>query len=274
MCASLSEVLKQSIVVENRAGAGGNLGINVVAKSHPDGYTIGFATNGPLAGNVAMFKDMPYDPAKDLASIARLGFVANVVSVHPSMPVKTLEELIALLKVNPDTYSFSSGGNGTTSHLSGEYLKALAGVRMTHIPYKGDGPALIATIGGQVPISIASIAASAPYVESGKLRALAVTSRDRSPVLPDVPTVAASGFPDYEFAAWYGLVAAAATPANVIRQLGDACLQVINSPRMVQRFSSLGGAVAPMGPDEFGAYMKAEIPRMTKIIHQVGASVN
>ncbi|WPB55873.1 tripartite tricarboxylate transporter substrate binding protein [Xylophilus sp. GOD-11R] len=271
----LSQVLKQQVYVDNKGGAGGGIGVDIVAKAPPDGYTIALGTNGPLAGNTALFKSIPYDPVKDLAPVARVAFVPNVIAVHPSIPAKTLAELIEFLKANPDKYSFASGGNGTTSHLGGEALKLATHTRMTHVPYKGDGPALVDAIGGQVPIIIASVTATAPYVQAGNLRALAVTSRTRSPNLPDVPTVEqAANLPGYEFAAWYGVVAPAATPPAIVKRLADATLQVIGSQHMADKLLSIGGQGAPMGSAEFGAFIKTEVPRWSRIIKQVGATAD
>ena len=271
----LGEVLKQQVVVDNKGGAGGNIGIDMVAKAPPDGYTIGLGTNGPLASNTALFKTMPYDPARDLVPIARLAFVPNVIAVHPSVPAGNLPELIALLKANPDKYSFGSGGNGTTSHLGGEYLKLKTGVRMTHVPYKGDGPGLTDAIGGQIPIIIASLAATIPYVQAGKLRALAVTSGQRISVLRNVPTVAeAAALPGYDFSAWYGLVAPAKTSAEIVRTLSTASLKVLKSRQMSERLVTLGGVAAPMNAEDFGAFMKSEIPRWSQVIKASGAKAD
>jgi tripartite-type tricarboxylate transporter receptor subunit TctC len=270
----LGEQLKQHVIVDNRPGAGGNIGIDLVAKAAPDGYTIGLGTNGPLAGNVALFKRVPYDPIKDLAPIARIAYLPNMIAVHPSVPAKNMAELITLLKSNPDVYSFGSGGNGTTSHLGGEYIKMMTGTRMTHVPYRGDGPGLADALGGQMPIIIASQAVTVPYVQAGRLRAIAVTSRQRNPALPEVPTVVEVGITGYDLDPWYGLVAPAGTPTDIVRQLGDASLQVMSSERMREKLASVGGLPAPLPPTEFAAFMKAEIPRWTQIIRRIGAKAD
>jgi tripartite-type tricarboxylate transporter receptor subunit TctC len=270
----LGEDLNQTVVVENKSGAGGNVGVEFVTKAPPDGYTLGFGTNGPLAGNVSLFKNLGYDPAKDLAPITRIAFVPNIIAVSPSLGVKNLQELISVLKANPDKYSFASGGNGTTQHLGGELLKSMTGTRMTHIPYKGEGPALNDALGGQVPIIFSSLAVGVPYVTSGRLRALAVTSRGRSPALPDVPAVTEAGVPGYELTAWYGLVAPPGTPPDIVRKLNRASLQVVNSPQFSQRLITVGGTPAPTTSEEFGAFIRTEIQRWAEIVKQTGAKVD
>jgi tripartite-type tricarboxylate transporter receptor subunit TctC len=269
----LGEILKQNILVENKVGGGGNIGVDFVAKAPPDGYTIGFGTNGPLAGNMALFKNVAYDPTKDLAPITRIAFVPNVIAVTPSVPATTLPELIALLKANPEKYSFASGGNGTTQHLGGELLKSMTGTRMTHIPYKGEGPAMNDTLGGQVPIIFSSLAVGVPYVKSGRLRALAVTSNTRSPALPDVPP-ASDSVPGFELTAWYGLVAPAGTSPEIIRRLNAASRQVINSPTMKEKLEFAGGSPAATSPEEFAAFIRSEIPRWAEIIQVSGAKAD
>lgn len=271
---ALSDVIKQTVVVDNRPGAGGNIGIDIVAKSNPDGYTIGFGTNGPLAVNVSLFNKMPYDPTKDLAPITFFAFVPNVIAVHPNLGVKDLKDLIRVAKANPDKYSFASGGNGTTQHLGGELLKAMADIKLVHIPYKGEGPAMTDALGGQVPIIFSSLAAGLPYVKSGKLVPLAVTSAKRNPVLPDVPTVAEAGLPGYEATAWYGVVAPAGTPKEIIQKLNAASIKAINSPEVSERLVASGGAAAPNSPEEFAAFIRSEVPRWAKVVKAAGAKVD
>ncbi|MDP3172409.1 MAG: tripartite tricarboxylate transporter substrate binding protein [Polaromonas sp.] len=267
----LGDALKQTVVVENKSGAGGNIGVDFVAKAPADGYIIGFGTNGPLAGNVALFKNIPYDPVKDLAPITRIAFVPNIIAVTPSLGAKNLQELIALLKANPEKYSFASGGTGTTQHLGGELLKSMTGTRMVHVPYKGEGPAMIDALGGQVPIIFSSLAVGIPYVQSGRLRALAVTSRSRSPALPDVPTASEAGVPGFELTAWYGLIGPAGTPPDILHRLNAASVQVIKSPQFTERLVSVGGTPAPSTPEEFSAFIRSEIPRWSEIVKKTGA---
>ncbi|WP_151448725.1 Bug family tripartite tricarboxylate transporter substrate binding protein [Lacisediminimonas profundi] len=270
----LSEVLKQTVVVENKPGAGGNLGVDTVAKAVPDGYTIGFATIGPLAVNVTLFGNLPYDPVKDIAPITRFAFVPNVLLAHPSLGVKNLNELIRLIKSNPDKYNYASGGNGTTQHLGGEMLKAMAQLKLPHIPYKGEGPAMTDVLGGQVPMTFSSIAAGMQHIKAGKLVPIAVTSAQRSPALPNVPTVAEMGFPGYEATAWYGVIAPAGTPSDIIQKLHAASVKVINSPEVTERLAAGGGTPAPTSPEAFGAFIQSEIPRWAQAIKAAGARVD
>lgn len=267
----LGESLKQVVVVENKTGAGGNLGIQAVAQAAADGYTIGLGTNGPLAANVTLFKPLPYDPAKDLAAITRVALVPNVLVVHPSLPATNVRELIELLKANPSRYSYASGGNGTTQHLGGELFKLLTGTGMTHVPYRGENPAITDTLSGLVPIIFSGLAVGVPHVKAGKLRALAVTSATRSPSLPDVPTMAEAGVPNYEITAWYGLVAPAGVSTDIVRMLSAASVKVLNSPAMIERIVSIGGTPASSTSEEFQAFIQAEIRRWADLIQRTGA---
>ncbi len=270
----LSEELKQSVVVENKGGAGGNIGVDIVAKSPADGYTIGFATNGPLAVNVHLFGKLPYDPIKDLTPITRFAFVPNVLVVHPSLGVKDFDELMRLLRANPGKYVFASGGNGTTQHLSIEMLKTMGKVQVGHAPYKGEGPAMTDVVGGQVPALFSSVAAGLPYARSGRVIALAVTSSQRVSSLPDVPTVAEKGLPGFDATAWYGVVAPAGLPADILQKLNAASVKVINSPAIQERLLSSGSTPAPTTPAEFGAFIKSETARWKPIIEAAGAKVD
>jgi len=271
---ALSDILKQPVISENRGGAGGNIGVDTVVRAEPDGYTIGVATNGPLAVNVSLFDKMPYDPTKDLAPISFFAFVPNVVAAHPSLGVKNMQELIALAKANPEKYSFASGGHGTTQHLGGELLKVMAGIKLTHIAYKGEGPAMADALGGQVPIIFSSLAAGIPNVKSGKLVALAVTSPERNPALPDVPTVAESGLPGYAATAWYGFIAPAGTPKSIIQKLNEASIAAVNTPDVQALLAKSGAAVKTGTPEEFAAFIRSEIPRWAEVVKKSGAKVD
>lgn len=272
--ARLADVLGQPVVVENRTGAGGNIGTEAVVRSPRDGYTLVFGTNGPIAANVSLFRSLPYDPVRDLAPITQFAFVPNMLAVHPSVPVNNVGELIALLKASPDKYSFASGGHGTTQHFGGELLKLMTGTKMSHVPYRGEGPAITDVIGGQVPIVFSSLAVGTPYVRSGRLRALAVTSARRSPALPEVPTMIEAGIAGYDMSAWFGVLAPAGTPRDVILKLNAASVQVIRSDEMAQKLVAIGGMPAPSTPEEFGAFIRSEIPRWARLVEQTGAKVD
>ncbi|KRB81577.1 Bug family tripartite tricarboxylate transporter substrate binding protein [Noviherbaspirillum sp. Root189] len=271
---TLSDILKQPVVVDNKPGAGGNIGMDFVAKSAPDGYTLGFAPNGPLAVNATLFTKLPYDPATDFAPVTLMAFVPNVIAAHPSVGVKSLEDLIRLAKANPDKYNFATGGNGTTQHLSGEMLKVMANINLSHIPYKGDGPAITDAIGGQVSIVIGSVTATLPYVKAGKLIPLAVTSRKRNPALPDVPTVEETGLSGYEATAWYGVVAPAGTPKEIIQKLNSASIKAISSREVADRIAATGGTSVTNSPEEFAAFIRTEIPRWAQVVKQAGAKID
>lgn len=271
---ALSDILKQPIIVDNKPGAGGNIGVDAVAKAAPDGYTLGLAPNGPLAVNATLYAKLPYDPAKDFAPISLVAFVPNLIAAHPSAGVKSLADLIRLAKANPDKFSFGSGGSGTTQHLSGEMLKVMANINLTHIPYKGDGPAVTDAIGGQVPIVISSVAAALPHVKAGKLIPLAVTSSKRNPAFPDVPTVEEAGLQGYQSAAWYGVMAPAGTPKEIIQKLNSASIKAINSPEVAERITAAGGTAVTSTPDEFAGFIRSEIPRWAKVIKQSGAKLD
>ncbi|MCX7141834.1 MAG: tripartite tricarboxylate transporter substrate binding protein [Proteobacteria bacterium] len=270
----MTEAFRQSMIVDNRPGAGGNIGTDIVAKAPADGYTLLISTNGPLAANLTLFGKLPYDPLKDLAPVTLFTYLPNMLAVHPSVPARNVPELIALLKAKPGEYSFGSGGNGTSSHLSGELFKTLAGVRMNHIPYKGDGASMIDVIGGQVPIVFCSVLAGMRYLESGRLRALAVTSSKRVPAVPDLPAMEETGLPGYDLAAWYSVMAPAGTPREIIEKLNSVLVKIIRNTDLKEKIESMGGIPVGSTPEEVTELIKAEIPRWGKLVRESGAKVD
>lgn len=271
---NLGEVLGQPVVVENRTGAGGNIGTDAVAKSPPDGYTIGLGTNGPLAGNVTLFKSLPYNPTTAFAPITRISFVSNLIAVHPGLGVKTLNELIELIRREPNKHNFAHGGSGTTQHLGGELLKSMAQLQMSGLAYRGEGPALNDTISGHVPIIFSSLATGIPFVQSGHLIALAVTSKDRIPALANIPTVAEAALPGYVATAWYALIAPVGTPQQIVESLNSASRKAMEAPGMKKLLDQAGAIAAPTTPGELSEFIKSEISRWKPIIEMSGAKVD
>jgi tripartite-type tricarboxylate transporter receptor subunit TctC len=267
----MEEVLKQPLVIENRPGAGGSLAGTAVARAAPDGYTILLATGSLLAINVSLYKNLGYDPEKDFEPISLVGMQTNVLYTHPSVPAKTLSELIAHAKANPGKLSFGSGGIGTPAHLAGELLKMEAKIDITHVPFRGTGPALQNVIGGHVPMAFNPPSPLLPHIQSGAIRAIAITTLARTGALPDVPTVAESGFPGFEATTWHGLVAPAGTPKEVVAALHRALHATLNDPASRKQLTDLGIDLAPNSPDEFRAYIKSEIPKWAKIVQASGA---
>jgi tripartite-type tricarboxylate transporter receptor subunit TctC len=271
---SLSELLKQPVIVDNKPGAGGNLGVDLVAKSQPDGYTIGLGTNGPLAINLTLFGKLPYDPQKDITPVTRFALVPNVLVVPPSLGVKDFEELVRLVKANPGKTSYASGGNGTSQHLAGEMLKVLGRLDITHVPYKGESPAIADVIGGQVSMSFSSLAASLPHIRSGRLIPLAVSSAQRSPALPNVPAVAEKGFAGYEAVAWYGIIAPPNTPAEIVRLLNEESHKAFASPEVKDKLAALSATATPGTAEEFAGFIRSEIARWAPVVKASGAKVD
>mgnify|MGYP003338502083 FL=1 len=269
----LTENMGQSFIVENRAGAGGNLGMEFVARAAPDGYTIALALTAQYVVNPALYPKLPYDPVKDYAPIMLVARNPYVLIVHPTVPAKSLKELLALAKARAGQLTFSSSGNGSGAHLSGEMLKTMGGVNMLHIPYKGAGALLPDLIAGQVHLSFVTWSSVGPHVKSGRLRALGVTTVKRSPALPDLPAIAET-LPGYDLPVWYGIVAPAGTPREIITRLNAELLKVINLPDFKQRIEV--DAVEPIGstPEQLGDYIRAELVKWAKIVRDSGAKVD
>jgi tripartite-type tricarboxylate transporter receptor subunit TctC len=270
----LSEALGQQVVIDNRAGASGMIGAEIVAKSAPDGYTLLLGNIASLATNVGIYAKMPYDPVKDFTPIMHTVDVNYVLVVHPSVPAHTVAELIAYAKANPGKLSYGSAGSGSLPHLAGELFKSLTGTDMIHVPYKGGGPMVTDLLGGTVQLVIADQANLMPFVTSGKLRALAVASPQRSANYPDLPTIAEAGVPGFQAVAWNGLVGPAGLPPDVVKRVHDAFAGAMALPDVRKRL--VAGGLDPVGdsPDAFGRFVRAENAKWSKISKDVGAHVD
>jgi tripartite-type tricarboxylate transporter receptor subunit TctC len=270
----MEEILKQPFVIENRAGAGGSIAGASVARATPDGYTVLLATGSLLAINVSLYKNLGYDPEKDFEPISMIGTQTNVLYLHPSVPAKSLGELIAHARANPGKLSFGSGGNGTPAHLAGELLKIEAKIDIIHVPFRGTGPALQAVIGGHVPMAFNPPSPLIPHIQSGAIRPVAITTLKRTTVLPEVPTVAESGFPGFEAMTWHALVAPAGTPKEIVAALHAATAATVNDPDVRKALTDLGVDVVGGTPDELRAYLKSEIPKWAEVVKTSGAKVD
>ena len=270
----LGLVLQQQVIVENKPGAGGNVGTSQVAKSAPDGYTLVMGTNGPLAGNLSLVKDMPYDPLKDLTPVTLAFHAPSLLAVHPTVNAKTAGELIALAKANPTQYSFASAGLGTSAHFAGELFKSTAGVQLVHVPFNGDGPSMMAVLSGQPQVFFGSVATALPHITAGKLRVLAVTSAKRVPLLPDVPTLAESGLAGFDLGGWYAIMAPAGTPPLIVQKLNKALVAVVNDAEVTAKIKSMGGIPVGSTPEEVTELIKRDIPKWAAIAKSSGATRN
>ena len=265
----LTESIGQQFIVDNRAGAGGNIGAEVTAKAAPDGYTLFLATSTHVI-NVSLYSKLSYDIVKEFAPISRLTNGFYVIVVHPSVPAKNVKELIALAGAKPGQLNFASAGNGNATHLAGELFKSVAKVDIVHVPYKGTGPALVDLVGGQVQIMFSNFTAALPQIRSGKLRALAVTGEQRTPTAPDIPTVIESGLKGYTVTSWYGLVAPAHTPQPVVAKLNAEIVKVLKQPGIRDRLAGDGAEPSSNTPAEFAALIKTELAKWEKVIKGAG----
>src|SRR5689334_14059953 len=270
----LGEMWGQSVIVENKPGAGGNIGADFVAKSPPDGYTIVMGALSTHAVNPSLYPKMPYDAKKDFAPITLVAITPNVLVVNPSLPVHSVKELIAYAKAHPGKLSFGSGSIGSAGHLAGELFKVDAGVDMVHVPYKGAAPAMQALLAGDTQLMFDNLASAMSQVKAGKLRALAVTTSARSPLAPDLPTMAEAGVPGFDISTWFGLMAPAGTPPDVIAKWNADVTKVLSAPAMRAQLAAQGAEAAPDRPSEFARFIDAELVKYAKIVKASGAKVD
>ncbi|MBL8382958.1 MAG: tripartite tricarboxylate transporter substrate binding protein [Burkholderiales bacterium] len=269
----LAEALGQGVTVENRAGGGGVIATEFVAKAAPDGYTLLMSSTGPHVVMPALSPKIPFDPVRDLAPVSNVGSNALVLLVHPTVPAKSVAELVALLKREPDKWAIGSGGVASTTHMSGEMFKAMAGVSMTHIPFKGGAPLAVAALAGDVPISFNNMFDALPHMKTGKLRGLAVTSARRQPSAPELPTIAESGLPGYESGPWNGIVAPGRTPPEIVNRLSAAIQRIVREPAFQSRLADIGSVAIGDTPEQFRATIAAELARWAKVVRDSGTKL-
>jgi tripartite-type tricarboxylate transporter receptor subunit TctC len=262
----LSETFGQTVVVDNRGGATGHLGTEIVARAAPDGYTLLMGNVAPNAINVSLFAKIPYDPVNDFEPVSLVALTPNILIVHPSLPAKTVKEFIALAKAKPGTLNYSSAGIGSSSHLAPELLAMMTGIEVVHVPYKGGGPGMVDLMSGQMQFMMTTTPAAIPHVKSGKLRALGVTGAKRSQSLPEIPTIAESGVKGYEVSTWYGVLAPARTNKAIVTRLHAEIVKLLAVPDTKEKLLAQGFEPVGSTPDEFGAYIKSEIAKWAKVI--------
>jgi tripartite-type tricarboxylate transporter receptor subunit TctC len=270
----LSRVLNHPVVVENRAGASGNLGADFAAKSPPDGHTLFMGSASTLASNVSLFRNMPYDPVRDFAPITLVGIQPNVIVVHPSVPVRTLPELIAHARANPGRLNFGSAGTGSAQFMAADVFRRMANIDIVHVPYRGGAPAQQDLIAGQIQLMFETIPTAVGPIASGQLRAIAVTTAQRVARLPDLPTVAEQGFSGYESRGWMGVVAPAGTPEPIVALLARHIQAIVNMPEVRTRLEGLGLTVSGAGPAEFHAFIRDEVENYRRIVADAGIEPN
>ena len=270
----LTETWGQPVVIDNRPGASGMIGADIVAKAAPDGYTVLMASVAEVAINQSLYSKMAYDPLKDLAPVTLAGIAPLILVIHPSMPVQSLKELVALAKAKPGQLAFASPGNGSVQHLSGELVKTVARIDMVHVPYKGGAPALADVLGGQISMFFAGMPPAMPLVKAGKLRALAVTTAKRSPAAPDVPTMEEAGVPGFDISIWFGVYVPTGAPKDVIAKLASDMSKALNRPDVKQRLAEQGLETVGNSTEQFSAFFRAEIVKYAKIIKDSGAKAD
>jgi tripartite-type tricarboxylate transporter receptor subunit TctC len=266
----LTDMLGQPVIVDNRGGANGMIGAEIVAKSKPDGYTLLMPTSSTMAINPAVYEKMPYDPVKDFAPITPVVAAPVLLFVTPSLPARSVRELIAIARARPGELVFASSGAGSNTHIALELFRDQAGIKVTHVPYKGAGPAIVDVIGGQAQAMFADLPVLAPHIKSGRLRALAVAGFDRTPMFPEVPALKELGYPRFNARQWYGVFAPAATPKEIVTRLNEAIRQSVASPDLRDALAAIGADVFVSSPEEFGIFVKAEIERWGAIIKKYG----
>ncbi|KXJ66088.1 LacI family transcriptional regulator [Achromobacter xylosoxidans] len=274
LAARLSEKLGQQVVADNRPGAGGNIGTDLVAKAPADGYTLLFATEGTLGINPSLYKKLPFDPDKDFTPIAQFASVPNILVVNPKVQAKTVQELAAYAKSKPASLNMGSAGNGTTNHLSGELFQSMTGTSFTHVPYKGSGPAMADLLANQIQLMFDNLPGSLPHVKAGSLRALAVTSAKRSPLLPDVPTMAEAGVPGYDVEVWFGVAAPKGLPAQTLATLSKAITEISQEPATIEKILNIGATPLTSTPAEFGSRIQEARLKWAPIVAHSGAKID
>ena len=265
----LSETLGQQVVVDNRPGGGANIGAEIAAKAPPDGYTLLMNTIAH-ASAVSLYRKLGYNFLKDFAPVTLLATTPHILVTHPSLPVKSVKELVALAKARPNELVYSSSGSGTPAHLAGELFKHMTGVNMVHVPYKGGGPSMIALLSGEVSLAFATTPSAIAHVKSGRLRAIAVTTARRSLATPDLPTIGEAGVPGYDVGSWYGLLAPAGTPKDIIARLNAEAGKALRLPDVKQRLDASGFEALTSTPEEYGAFMRSEVEKWAKVIKAAG----
>ena len=270
----LSAALGQQVIVENRAGAGGIVGTEFVARAAPDGYTLTVGSAGTHALHQSLYPKLPYHVLRDFQPLARLSDAPNVLAVHPSLPVRSVKDLIALARARPAQIMYASAGAGTPPHLAAVLFEHLARVKLVHVPYKGGGPAMIALVSGEVPVTFGTAASVSPHTRTGRLRAVAITGSQRSALLPELPTIAESGLPGYEMLNWIGMFAPAGTLRNVVEKLSSELVRIVRLPEVTARFHGGGVEPAPLGADEFAAFVKSEVEKWAKVVTATGMTAN